>query len=96
MAFVYILKCKNGNYYTGSTLNLTLRIDQHMNGEGANYTRKNGPVKLVYSEVHTSIELAFQREKQIQGWSRKKKEALINSKDEDLIQLSKKKYQIDV
>jgi putative endonuclease len=92
MAFVYILKCKNGNYYTGSTINLTLRIDQHMNGEGANYTKKNGPIQLVYFEEHSSIELAFQREKQIQGWSRKKKEALINSEAEKLIQLSKKKY----
>jgi putative endonuclease len=88
--FVYILKCSNGCYYTGSTKYLNLRIQQHQNGEGANYTRKHLPVKLAYFEEFQRIDEAFKREKQIQGWCRKKKEALINSKPEKLINLSKR------
>ncbi len=82
--YMYILRCSNGNYYTGSTKYLELRIAQHQNGEGANYTRKHGPVELVYFEVFDRIDEAFYREKQIQGWSRQKKEALFVS-DYDLI-----------
>ena len=53
--YMYILRCSNGNYYTGSTKYLELRIAQHQNGEGANYTRKHGPVELVYFEVFDRI-----------------------------------------
>ncbi len=64
------------------------RIQQHQVGEGANFTRKNLPVKLVYYEEHQRIDQAFYREKQIQGWSRKKKEALIDGKFEQLNKLA--------
>lgn len=86
---MYILKCEDGSYYTGSTVNLELRLAQHQNGEGSNHTRKNLPVVLVYYEEFQKIEDAFYREKQIQGWSRKKKEALIENRSEDLPLLSK-------
>jgi len=76
--YMYILLCSNGSYYTGSTNNLELRLKQHQNGEGANHTKKYLPVTLVYYEEYQRVEDAFYREKQIQGWSRKKKEALIN------------------
>jgi putative endonuclease len=76
--YMYILLCSDGSYYTGSTKNLELRLAQHQNGEGANHTRKHLPVKLVYYEEYNRIDEAFYREKQVQGWSRKKKEALIN------------------
>jgi len=75
---MYILECADGSYYTGSTNNLELRLAQHQNGEGANHTKKRLPVKLVYYEEFDRIDEAFYREKQVQGWSRKKKEALIN------------------
>ncbi len=78
MAWVYILKCVDDTYYTGSTKNLDRRIEEHQSGMGANYTQKRLPVSLVYFEEHKWIEDAFRREKQIQNWSRKKKEALIN------------------
>ncbi len=74
---MYILECANGQYYTGSTNNLKLRIEQHQRGEGANFTKKHLPVKLVYFEEFPRVQQAFYREKQVQGWSRKKKEALI-------------------
>ncbi len=76
--YMYILLCSNGSYYTGSTNNLELRLKQHQNGEGANHTKKYLPVTLVYYEEYQRVEDAFYREKQIQGWNRKKKEALIN------------------
>ena len=80
--------CSNGQYYTGSTNNLEKRIEEHQKGEGANFTRKHLPVELVYFEEFERIDEAFYREKQIQGWSRKKKEALINGKRNKLHKLS--------
>lgn len=87
--WIYILECSDGSYYTGSTNNLELRISQHQNGEGANYTKKRLPVKLVYFEEFERIDDAFYREKQVQGWSRKKKAALINVMPEKLHELAK-------
>ena len=86
--FMYILECFDGSYYTGSTVNLELRILQHQNGEGSNHTRKHRPVELVYYEEFDRIDEAFHREKQIQKWSRKKKEALIKGNLEALHKLA--------
>ncbi|SFN61262.1 putative endonuclease [Bizionia echini] len=86
---MYILECSDGSYYTGSTNNLELRIQQHQNGEGANHTKKRLPVKLLYTEEFQRVDDAFYREKQEQGWSRKKKEALINGDFGKLVQLAK-------
>lgn len=61
---------------------------EHKNGLGANFTKKNLPVELVYFEEFSRIDEAFYREKQVQGWSRAKKEALINSVQEKLHELS--------
>ena len=87
--WMYILECSDGSYYTGSTNNLILRTEQHQKGEGANHTKLRLPVKLVYSEEFNRVEHAFYREKQVQGWSRKKKEALIKGQFEKLSELSK-------
>ena len=81
---MYILKCANGNYYTGSTIDLEKRIKQHQNGEGANFTKKHLPVELIYFEEFQRIDEAFYREKQVQGWGRNKKEALISSEPDQL------------
>ena len=86
--YVYILKCSNNLYYTGSTNNLVKRLSDHQNGMGANFTRKHLPIELVYYEEFAQIDQAFYREKQIQGWSRKKKEALITGKTNLLLKLS--------
>jgi putative endonuclease len=86
--YTYILECANGSFYTGSTIDLERRIWQHQNGEGANHTKKYSPVKLVYFETYQRIDEAFYREKQIQGWGRKKKIALINSMTEELKKLA--------
>ena len=87
---MYILECSDGTYYTGSTKDLMRRLEQHQSGEGANYTAKRLPVKLLYYEVYDRIDYAFNREKQLQGWSRKKKEALINGDEQLLSELAKK------
>ena len=86
--YMYILECADGSYYTGSTMDLKRRIQQHQNFEGSNYTVKKWPVKLVYFEYYDSIALAFHREKQVQGWRRAKKLALIEGRFKDLPTLS--------
>jgi putative endonuclease len=88
--FIYILECADGTFYTGSTKDLEKRISQHNNGTGANYTKTRLPVDLVYYEEYTRIDEAFNREKQIQGWSRKKKLALIEGNPQLLPKLAKK------
>ncbi len=85
---MYILECSDGSYYTGSTIDLDLRLKQHEAGEGANHTKKHLPVQLLYYEEFERIDLAFYREKQIQGWNRKKKEALILGFQEKLNELA--------
>lgn len=89
--FMYILLCGNGTYYTGSTIDLDLRLEQHKAGEGSNHTKRYQPVELVYYEEFELVSDAFAREKQVQGWSRKKKEALINSRPDLLVELAKRK-----
>ncbi len=86
--FMYILLCANDHYYTGSTIDLERRLVQHQNGEGANFTKKHLPVELVYYEEFHRIDTAFYREKQVQGWSRRKKEALIKGETNLLHNLS--------
>lgn len=82
--WMYILECADRSYYTGSTIDLERRLEQHQKGEGANHTKKRLPVTLVYFEEYDRIDTAFYREKQVQGWSRKKKKALINGWSEEL------------
>lgn len=89
MPYMYILECSDGSYYTGSTVDLEARLWQHQNGLGANHTRKHLPVKLVYSEFYDHVSDAFYREKQVQGWSRAKKKALIEGRFEELPKLAR-------
>ena len=86
--WMYILECNDQTYYTGSTIDLAKRFGEHQSGNGANYTQKRLPVKLVYIEQFKRISQAFYREKQIQGWSRNKKEALIHNQKEKLHELA--------
>ena len=85
-----VLLCANGQYYVGSTENLERRLKEHQNGTGCGFTKAHLPVKLVYKEEYTTIEEAYQRERQLHGWSRKKKEALISG-DVDAKNLSRAK-----
>jgi putative endonuclease len=91
MAWVYILKSSDGSYYTGSSEDLQKRLSEHNEGFYNGYTAKRLPVELVYCCEMPTIHEAFLIERQIKGWSRRKKEALINGKWEKLIVYSKSK-----
>ena len=82
--YVYILQCNDGSFYTGSTIDLDKRLNEHQKGKGATHTKKRLPVSLVYVKEFETIGEAFRREKQIQGWSRDKKRALIKQNIDQL------------
>jgi len=73
----YILKCADGTYYCGVAKDPKKRVIKYNSGRGARYTSVRRPVILVYSEKCKTYKLAIQREKQIKGWRKKKKENLI-------------------
>ncbi|MEX0801584.1 MAG: GIY-YIG nuclease family protein [Dehalococcoidia bacterium] len=75
--YVYMLRCADGSYYVGHTDDLESRVAVHRRGEMEGYSRKRLPVRLVFSSEFASREEALARERQIKGWSRAKKEALI-------------------
>jgi len=75
--YVYILECSDGSYYTGITYDIEQRIKRHNRGKGCEYTKNRLPVKLLFSEKHNSYKEAFNREKEIKGWRREKKERLF-------------------
>jgi putative endonuclease len=90
--FMYILKCADGSLYTGSTNDLERRLFEHENERGANYTKSRLPVELVYYEEYSRIDEAYYREKQVQGWSREKKSALINGNYKKLPKFARKVF----
>jgi len=75
--WVYILRCADHSYYTGHTDNLEKRIMQHETGEIEGYTSTRLPVTVVFTDEFPTREEALARERQIKGWSRKKKEAMM-------------------
>ena len=75
--WLYILKCADESYYVGHTDNLERRISQHEQGLIVGYTSTRRPVQLVHTQVFPTREEALAAERQIKGWSRKKKEAMI-------------------
>ena len=89
--YVYILRCNDGSYYTGITNNVERRFYEHQNGMINNcYTDKRRPLKLVFTEEFSEVNDAIAREKQIKGWTRRKKEALIEGNFKRLVDLSKR------
>ena len=89
--YVYILKCFDGSYYAGVTNDLNKRLNEHQSGLIKGFTSSRLPVELVYSARFQDINQAIRLEKQIKGWSRKKKEALIAGNIDLLVALSNKK-----
>ena len=75
--WAYMLRCADGSYYVGHTDNLEVRIGAHQSGLIEGYTQKRRPVALVWSQDFGDRDEAFRAERQIKGWSRAKKEALI-------------------
>lgn len=91
MAHLYILECRGRSLYVGSTTDLERRLDEHRRGVGAAYTRRRLPVTLVYAQEFDRIDDAFRLEKQVQGWSRAKRLALIEGRQGDLPGLSRRR-----
>lgn len=78
-AFVYMLRCSDGSYYVGSARgSLEKRIEEHNAGAFGGYTARRLPISLVFQQEFQQITDAIAAERQIKGWSRAKKEALIN------------------
>jgi putative endonuclease len=88
--FVYILKCSDGTYYTGHTDSIEKRISEHESRLIDGYTATRLPVQLVFIQAFASRDEAFNAERKIKGWSRKKKQALIKQEWETI-----KKYAND-
>jgi predicted GIY-YIG superfamily endonuclease len=77
--YVYILRCKDGSYYTGHAKDVEKRFEMHKKGRGARYTRMHEPEKLVYTEEFESRGEAMRRERRIKTLSHNKKQQLIKS-----------------
>ena len=92
MCYVYMLRCSDGSYYVGSTRDLDNRMWQHSTGAGCRDTSTRLPIELVFAQEYDRIDDAYEREKQIQGWSRKKREALIAGAYGWLPELSRKDF----
>ena len=92
MPYMYILECADRSLYVGSARNLEHRLAQHSDGEGAAYTRTRLPVRLLYFEKFDRVDDAYRREKQVQGWSRSKRLALVKGQLDKLPPLSRKDF----
>ena len=75
----YLLICQDGSYYIGSTENLRERILNHAEGKGGAHTKENPPAIFAWHEPHPHAESARQRERQLKGWSRAKKNSLVRA-----------------
>jgi putative endonuclease len=91
-AWVYIVQCSDGSYYTGSTTALEQRIADHNTGRYEGYTSARLPVVLLWYEEFVDIRDAAVLERRIKGWSRKKKEALMAGKFNLLHEYSRSTY----
>ena len=89
--YLYILKCSDGSYYTGHTDNLEARLASHQQGEIPGYTSGRRPVELQFAQGFPSRDEAFRAERQVKGWTRRKKQALIARDWQSLQQLSKRR-----
>lgn len=78
MNYTYMVKCKDGSFYTGWTTNLKRRVEQHNNGTGAKYTRSRRPVELVYYEQFATKGEAMRREAAIKKLTHVQKEQLMS------------------
>jgi putative endonuclease len=84
MPWVYIVECRDGSFYVGSTYDLERRVSEHNEGLGAAYTRRRRPVVLRWSVQYDRMDEAYEMEKRLQKWGRAKRQALIDG-DESLL-----------
>ncbi|MCC6739166.1 MAG: GIY-YIG nuclease family protein [Planctomycetia bacterium] len=74
---VYILRCARGGHYVGHTTDLHDRLRRHNQGTACRFTASRRPVILLWSELQDDLLSAVRRERQLKGWSRAKRQALI-------------------
>jgi tRNA/rRNA methyltransferase len=90
--FAYMLRCSDGSYYVGHTDDLDARVSAHQSGSLPGYTQSRRPIALVWHQDFADREQAFAAERQIKGWSRAKKEALISGDWQLVSQLARKPF----
>ena len=94
MPWTYLLRCSDGSFYAGSTKDLDVRFAQHQSGAGAINTKRRLPVELVWAGEFDRVDEAFTFEKQLQGWSRAKRIALIEGRFDELPALARCRTQL--
>lgn len=87
--WIYMLQCADGSYYIGHTDDLEKRVGEHEQGILKGYTSTRLPAKLVWCDSFVTRQEALERERQIKGWSRAKKEALVKGDWEKIKKLAK-------
>jgi len=88
----YILASQSGTLYIGMTNNLRKRVWQHAQAITEGFSKKYGTYRLVYFEEFQYVQNAIRREKQLKGWRREKKVALLESKNPKWLDLSREWY----
>lgn len=87
--YTYILECSDRSYYTGITNDIERRLIEHNSDDfPKSYCHNRRPVKIVFAELFLQPEAAIEFEKQIKGWNRKKKEAMIKRNYDRLKELA--------
>ena len=86
--YVYIMTNRSGTLYAGVTSDLMRRVYEHKNGLIPGFTRKYRITRLLYYESTPDVQSAIARERQIKGWRRSKKIALVESMNPDWNDLS--------
>jgi len=77
MYYIYVLLCKDGSYYIGSTNDIQKRFLDHLSGQGARYTKSHKPEKIIYQEKFSTKSEALKREAELKKWTKARKKALI-------------------
>jgi putative endonuclease len=91
-AFLYTVRCSDGSYYTGTArAGLERRIAEHNSGSYGGYTARRRQVTLVFSQWFDRIADAIAAERQVKGWSRAKKDALIRGDFDQLRNLARRR-----
>jgi predicted GIY-YIG superfamily endonuclease len=93
MFWVYMLRCRDGSFYIGHTDHLEERMAAHTTGSFPCFTRERRPVQLVFSQEFPAREEALAMERRIKGWSRAKKQALINGDWAQMKELARGRHQ---
>lgn len=87
--FLYMLRCSDGSFYVGQTDDMDRRLAEHQDGTFRGYTSERRPVELVWLDEFPTRDAALTRERQLKGWSRAKKEALVRGDWNTLNRLSR-------